>query len=453
MSVKLIFSFDSEDYETPASDDAEKWWAGAMRQAGLPAATCVVGELARALRDRGRQDVLAAMRELEVAYHSDMHSAHPTHAEYLDAMSWDEGLAAVLTREARGLADVTHILGDRPVAYCKPGSSWGPQVAAAMPMLGVPVFCDAPFELAPGRPLWYDNCLFLCYHLSFDRYFDVPREQRLTLMQTDLLRARDRHEGGYLVMYTHPCRLVTSAFPDNFRSGANPPREMWRPAPLRPQDEVTALQEDFEAFLRWVSRDADLELCTYAELYRRHRMEPTPWIRLDELLDICSQLPEKPTYVRAESEWLTPAELFGLVVRAVAQRVRDGRTPDAVPVRRLLGPKHSPCRARNEGALTNEAVGQAAIAADRLCSEGYLPAAVPLGGGEVGPNAFMRTCIDMLTGRRPSLRALPEMPALADRQDIAEMRFQGSWSIFPPEFRGENVLQMARLHTWAAKPA
>ena len=46
MSVRLIFSFDSEDYETPAADDAEKWWAETMTKHGITACLCVVGELA-----------------------------------------------------------------------------------------------------------------------------------------------------------------------------------------------------------------------------------------------------------------------------------------------------------------------------------------------------------------------------------------------------------------------
>ena len=80
MSVRLIFSFDSEDYETPAADDAEKWWAETMTKHGIIACLCVVGELARALSERGRRDVVGAMARHEIAFHSDMHSAHPTWA-------------------------------------------------------------------------------------------------------------------------------------------------------------------------------------------------------------------------------------------------------------------------------------------------------------------------------------------------------------------------------------
>jgi hypothetical protein len=58
MSVQVIFSFDSEDYETPAADEGEKWWAETLTRHGITGCFCIVGELVRALRDRGRQDVL-----------------------------------------------------------------------------------------------------------------------------------------------------------------------------------------------------------------------------------------------------------------------------------------------------------------------------------------------------------------------------------------------------------
>ena len=75
MAVHLIFSFDSEDYETPAADDAEKWWAETMTKHGITACICVVGELARTLCQHGRKDVIDAMARHEIAFHSDMHSA------------------------------------------------------------------------------------------------------------------------------------------------------------------------------------------------------------------------------------------------------------------------------------------------------------------------------------------------------------------------------------------
>ncbi|HEX2324324.1 MAG TPA: hypothetical protein VHQ00_02935, partial [Chloroflexota bacterium] len=99
--VPLIFSCDTEDYETPAADEAELLWARMFARHGIRACFCVVGEEARALRDRGRRDVLTALAGHEIASHSDMHSAHPTPAEYLVPLSWEEGVRRFLAEEGR----------------------------------------------------------------------------------------------------------------------------------------------------------------------------------------------------------------------------------------------------------------------------------------------------------------------------------------------------------------
>src|SRR5437868_365338 len=153
--VPLIFSCDTEDYETPASDDAELLWAQMFARHGIRASFCVVGEEARALRDRGRRDVLAALAQHEIACHSNMHSAHPTPAEYLEPLSFAAGVRRFREEEALAVRDLGDLLGQQPSAWCKPGNSWGPAVPSAAAALGMPVFCDAPLEWAPGQPLWF----------------------------------------------------------------------------------------------------------------------------------------------------------------------------------------------------------------------------------------------------------------------------------------------------------
>ena len=152
--MQLIFSFDTEEYETSGVDDAVKVWTDMMTRHNCRGTFCIVGEKARVLRERGRKDIIDALANHEIDFHSNWHSRHPLHAEYLDEMTWDDGVGRVLREEAPGIRDVETILGQHPIAYCKPGASWAPQVAHAMAMLGLPVFCDAPFEYAPGWPMW-----------------------------------------------------------------------------------------------------------------------------------------------------------------------------------------------------------------------------------------------------------------------------------------------------------
>jgi hypothetical protein len=468
MSVKLIFSFDSEDYITPEAADAERWWAETMTRHGITACICLVGELARSLRDRGRRDVLDAMACHEICYHSDMHSAPPTHAVYLDSMTWEQGMAAVREREARGLADTSALFGRSPSAYCKPGASWGAQVSVAMAEFGVPVFCDAPFEWERGRLMWYAGQLCTAYHAHFDGYFETPDAERLPRMKADFERRCAAHDGGVLVMYTHPCRLVTTQFWDgvNFAGGADPPRAQWRPAPLRTAEKIETLKRDFDAFLGWVVGQPNVSMTTYSALHASHRQPAARWISRTELLRLSQAVGDPPEPVRTESEWLSPAEIFGLIARALAAYSETGSLPEAVAVRRLLGPTQAIPEA-SVGPIELSAAALLAVAREadaHASATGTMPSRVSL-GEQIGPNSFLqaaRVALERIGNngagfptasvfRLPSTEA--ETTSLAQKPNFRDMRFRGGWSIFPPDFEGRNVIDMARLQTWTGKPA
>ena len=461
MAVHLIFSFDSEDYETPAADDAEKWWAETMTKHGITACICVVGELARTLCQRGRKDVIDAMERHEIAFHSDMHSAHPTWAEYLDETGWEKGVERVIGEESKGVADIREVFGQHPSAWCKPGASWGPQVAHAMTQMSIPVFCDSPFEAALGQPLWYDNSLFLRYHTSFDRYFGVPYPKRLKIMKEDFAALCDEHDGRYLVMYTHPCRLFTAQFTDTFRHGNNPPRSQWSPAPLRAREEIAELQRDFDAFLKWVVAQPNVELTTYRELYAAYCPPAIPWLNCDAVLQLAS-LATEHNYQRLNGYYLSPAEQFSVLIRAAAVLGEKEHLRDAIFVRRLLGPIKVPPMHSLPVNMAADDFFDAARDADAFCTEtGSVPASIRRGETEIGPNAFMQAAAYVLTewhstGQIPqfvSIRPSCEYPAITKREDFRKLKFTDGWTIFPPGFEGNNVIEMIRLQAWTAKPA
>src|SRR2546421_7927572 len=130
--VYVILWFDTEDYILPASDDAALWVADFLTKQGIRATFKVVGEKARTLEKRKRTDVIAALKKHEIGYHSNYHSVHPTPAQSLPTLGWDEGVAEFDRRERPGFEDVKRVFGTAPVCYGQPGSSWGPQSFGAM---------------------------------------------------------------------------------------------------------------------------------------------------------------------------------------------------------------------------------------------------------------------------------------------------------------------------------
>src|SRR5437870_4316157 len=57
--------------------------------------------------------------------------------------------------------------------------------------------------------------------------------------------------GGLISIFYHPCEWVHKEFWDgvNFRRGANPPREQWKPPPQRPVEETEAAFRRFAEYV------------------------------------------------------------------------------------------------------------------------------------------------------------------------------------------------------------
>ena len=455
LPVDLLFFFDSEDYETPAADEGERWWAEALSRHGLTGCFNLVGEEARALRDRGQREILAALARHEIGYHTNLHSAHPVHVEYLEGMGWDEGITAVLAREAGGVADVRELTGQTPATYCKPGSNWAPQVLVAMSRLGIPVFCDSPFEWAPGQPLTYCGSLCVGAHTSFDRYFGVAPHQRQSRMRADFLALIEqrRSTGGVVVMYTHPCRLITAAFPDNFSAGQNPPRSAWRPAPLRSRSEISELMADFDDFLHWVATETDARTITYRELAAKHRRDNV-WLDRSALADLISDDLDILCPRQISGSWLSPAEQLGVLLWAAAWQVEHGELPEEVPVRPLLGPDRRAEPSDETDLPTSTLLDPIREISYQAGRDNRVPSLVRVGNRLLGPGALFRAI--KATLRQPTgsvtLRTGPELPDLATRDDFAGMKFRQSWSILPPELEAPGIIELARLQTWSARP-
>src|SRR5579871_4424490 len=188
--VYVILWFDTEDYILPASDDSALKLANWLHDQGIRATFKVVGEKARTLARRGRTDVIAALKNHEIGYHSNWHSTQPTPAQYLSNLNWDDGVAEFDRREGPGIADLKRVFGQTPTCYGQPGSSWGPQSFGAMQKWGMKVYLDGGRHLGvDGAPHYYCGILTL-YQLKHLIRTSLGGEKDLEPARQRLLEAR-----------------------------------------------------------------------------------------------------------------------------------------------------------------------------------------------------------------------------------------------------------------------
>ena len=115
----VVFALDVEDVYNPESDDALLNICNIFAEEDVPLSLFVAGEKARAMRRRGRRDVIEAMRPHEICYHGNYWGDFPEPAIRCGVrLPFDEAVRRALSVETKGLHDVAEITGQFPVAWC-----------------------------------------------------------------------------------------------------------------------------------------------------------------------------------------------------------------------------------------------------------------------------------------------------------------------------------------------
>src|SRR4051794_24361726 len=340
--------FDTEDYLLPQDDDAAKRLAELLTRLGVRATFKVVGEKARVLERRGRNDVIAALKRHDIGYHSNTHSQQPTVAVYLQNAGWEEGRAEFSRREAQGVKDIQRIFGVTPVAYGQPGSAWAPQAYPALREMGIKVYLDEADQVGlDDQPFYYGGMLNVFRMRS--TLVRMPLAGGNSLAEgkaafDKVYAALSARGGGTISIYYHPNEWVQTEFWDavNFSRGANPPPGEWKLPGVRPAAETEQAFADFEQFVRFMKAKDGVRFVTATELLTLYadrsidrRFGP------DELLDVARQVQQEITFHSTAAYALSAADMFALLTGAAAARVGADAFPSATRLSSLDGPARS----------------------------------------------------------------------------------------------------------------
>lgn len=481
--IDVILWFDTEDYISPADDDADKRLAELLAERHVRATFKVVGEKARVLEKRGRGDVIESLKKHDIGFHANFHSVHPAPAEYLADCGLLDGIAEFVRREGPGAADVRRVFGlPTLVCYGQPGSSWAPQAIAALPLCGiaphgVPCYLDSGTHVGfKGVPYWYCGALVV--------YDMRPNETRMDLFadgglergeqDVDQIAQRLSREGGGLIsIYYHPCEWVTSEFWDaaNFRRGANPPREQWKLPQQRPAPQS---EQAYARFAQYIDHIRSLPGARFVTASQLPQMYPdnlrTQGAGESDLRALAAGMIGPDFHglddVTIGEKVFSPADQFEVLVQSVAHLI-DGPTADQgtgnVPVETLLGPDGAP---PPESPNPTESVPWPAMRQSVLDVRDYLrtnhriPARVFIGADPVSPADFLVGLASAYakhqqTGQLPSAVQLGQNVQLLTAGRVVKdgPNVYGGWIIHKLYFRAPKILDVARLQAWTLKPA
>jgi hypothetical protein len=470
--MEMIFSFDTEDWIDPLSNDSLLRLAQIHTKHAVPATFGLVGEKARFIHVCGRSDVVEALKDHEVGYHSDHHFIlpnwryDPRHMPaWVNEMDWDSAMDRLLAEESRGIADIGDIFGERPVTQLRNYADWTPQVMAAHARLGLGVHAYGPvFHTTDPTPIWYCNQLQIANpRLMYENYmhdFSLTPQEKLERHIADVQKHLDAGTPR-LGWVNHPTRFIADHWweePNWWGHCDDPPRKDWK-WPERLDAKVTEeLLWVADELVGWVAKHPDIEFRTFRGFYEEYRPKRV-WVEEREVMALAASVGDRPAMVELDGEAYSPAELFGLFAHALGAPERGDGRPH--PLRRILGPTEEPLQSA-AGDASRAAVLAAATEVEMFIRDhARVPAAITVGAKQIGPGAFLAAMARVLRAQEeriqvPTAQNLPEEYAPGHYEAIETQGFPLGYIQYQgrrEELDFSAIRQHAKWQYWTFKVA
>lgn len=463
--VYVTLWFDTEDYVLPQSDDAVKRLAEILTRLGVKATFKVVGEKARTLEQRGRKDVITALKKHEIGYHSNTHSQQPTIAVYLQHAGWEDGAAEFYRREVQGVRDIERIFGVTPTCYGQPGAAWASQTYPALKRMGIGMYLDESNHVGiDDQPFYFGQMLNVFKMRSTLTRMELKGGASLTEGKSKFQAAFDKlraQGGGTISIVYHPCEWVHAEFWDgvNFKRGANPPRNEWKTPETRPVAETEKAFSDFEEYVKFIKAQPGARFVTASELMKLYADGATSHnFTSDEIAAIARSVQNEITFQKMNGFTLSAADSFSLLTEAFLSN------EEKRPVR--LNPIYGPARqfapaAGGKPLTTVKPVEfqEAVLQVSQFCrAHGRMPDEIWIGARSISPQDYLATLGSVIEGRKSANAQMNDIQLrqgkfTADSYVAEDSTRLWSWVIFPEGFHAPKIMELARLQAWTLKPA
>ena len=464
VKTKVILSFATEVANLPMDYDLIERIAGFLTEKGLVGNFHLTGDYARALKRNGRCDVVAALSKHEIGFHCNHHGARPFMGKYINDKGWRDGVAEWFSNETPGIMAVEELFGKKPLYYTTEFAR-APQAVYASYLTGIPMLGFAELPTRGHGAVWFcnsfvPNCDALQSMpvdendpLNAGKLTFKELEGKLKTGKSDLIRF---FQHSYDLYYARPIQWETET-PAYYKNDNLYYEDAPHITKLWPQKKQEEAFEAFKKLITHISENAEfLSFSDYLKLFKGNEGQ---WIKLSELDKIAAFLLENIDAYTTEDVSISPAESFALFVRALRHHHENGKFPDAVFMRNVIGPTQSVDAGAESLTVAPEVLSNALVTLDRMMdNEQYLPASYHIGGSQAGPGQLLRGMLQLYIalreGKAPSELSLSgsNLPAIAEAPYFQSREFVHG-SFYPDGFAGENVALISRVQSWSWKPA
>jgi len=455
--------FDVEDYITPASegiDDIPKWLAEIMSDVGVTGTFFVIGEKARSLESRGRQDVIAAMAKHDIGSHTNMGSIHLTVTEILENADWDPGVQQMLYNESTGFEELERIFGIPVSTLARHGGSYGPQLIYALGQLGKG-YVYSPIHLPGHNAVWF--CNTLNFHGDYGFFDNTYFKDELFNPVFDSVQRNFQKEidGMDVIAFfgCHPCKVRTEQFWDfNYYEGANPPLSECKAPDLRPLESMETAQKNFRRLMEFLKAQDNITITTFSDLMNRFSYQKDI-ISKNNLQNYAETILTQKSIVIDRD--FSPAEMFAALLGSLTEYAQTGKILDKSERESPLGPMEMPDTIPTISEISNvQAFILVGEAYSWIRDRGYLPSLLKVGENNVGTGSllllFSDMYLDVLSGKpKESYDIIPFDPYPRENEEaiISEVEGFKYWPVHRPDLDMSHLVYLTKLQLWTLKPA
>ena len=468
--MKIIVSFATEEFITPAHDEVIIRLSKILRDRYITGSFHLTGDYARKLRERRRTDVIDALKHHEIGYHSNTHGAYPFIGEICESMPWDDAVAALMRTESRGIMDIQDIFSRLPKYYVIEFVK-APQLIYALKSLGIDSLGFSSLPSTENAPFsWY--CGSLCFSAPHMGAESPPSPNRLGQFKTEFdshhTKASQGEHDGILKLFNHPYKFLYNNRVASWVSENQPYRTYdlhadWK-SPLKSMYDkpvTDALFTDFEQLLDYICAKDDVEFMSTSQLMSQYQVKPPAFVPFDTVVNLSKQIQHDFTFHKQDGIFYSPAEILGLIVEALSFFQANNAMPETVPYRDLLGPV-SETAATSSFAISTSTLLKNILRINReIDFTRQLPAQIQIESTLMSTAGLLAACVAILAallGRR-SLDAVhtvhvdmqKKLPHIATHSYFWQETF--TKPSYPDNFTGQNICKACRLQSWTYKPA